>query len=144
MEEHGFWVDTQARCLRKDLSGLVIPFSIRSISSVTVLDLDLEPLKDGTILLIIDASERYSSYAQCFSTEQAASLPEHKSWDHKITQQDPNVRNHDSLPLGCRTLAEWHRNTGGPLGAPGVLQDSLGSGPLVLASGLSKIVPDES
>jgi len=28
LEEHGFWVDTQARCPRKYLSGLVIPCSI--------------------------------------------------------------------------------------------------------------------
>ena len=38
-----------------------------------------ELLEDGEILLIIDISERYSCYAQCFSTEQAARLPEHKS-----------------------------------------------------------------
>jgi len=60
LEEHGFWVDTQGRCLRKDLSGLVIPCSIRRIPSVSVLNLDLEPVEDGEILLIIDASERYS------------------------------------------------------------------------------------
>jgi len=29
LEEHRFWVDRQARCLRKDLSALVIPCSIR-------------------------------------------------------------------------------------------------------------------
>jgi len=29
LDEYGFWVDTQARCLRKDLSGLVIHCSIR-------------------------------------------------------------------------------------------------------------------
>jgi len=57
LEEQGFWVDTQARCLWKDLSGLVFPCSIRSIPSVSVLDIDLEPLEDGEILLIIDASE---------------------------------------------------------------------------------------
>jgi len=44
--------------------------------------------------------------------------------------------------LGRRTLAEWRRNAGGALGAPGVLQESLASGRLVLALGLSKIVPD--
>jgi len=56
LAEHGFWVHTQARCLRKDLSGLVIPCSIRWIPSFTVLNLDLERLEDGEILLIIDAS----------------------------------------------------------------------------------------
>jgi len=85
-------VDTQARCLRKDLSGLVIPCSVRWIPSVSVLNLDLEPLEDGEILLIIDASEQYSHYAQCFSTEQAARLPEHKSWDHEIPLQDPKAK----------------------------------------------------
>ena len=38
-----------------------------------------EPLEDGEILLIIDASERYSHYTKCFSAEQAARLPEYKS-----------------------------------------------------------------
>jgi len=28
LEEQGFWVDIQAWCLRKDLSGLVISYSI--------------------------------------------------------------------------------------------------------------------
>ena len=92
LEEHGFWVDTQARCLGKDLSGLVIPCSIRWIPSVSILGLDLEPLEDGEILLIIDASERYPRCAQCFSTEQAARLPEHKSWDHKIPSKTPKLR----------------------------------------------------
>ena len=42
------------------MSGLVIPCSVRWIPSVTVLDLYLEPLEDGEIVLIIDASEQYS------------------------------------------------------------------------------------
>jgi len=103
LEEHGFWVDTQARCLRKDLSGLIIPCSIRWIPSVSVLDLDLEPLEDGEILLVIDASERYSRYAQCFSTEQAARLPEHKSWDHEIPLQDPKAK----IPAGAIYKTTW-------------------------------------
>ena len=41
-----------------------------------------EPLEDSKILLIIDTSEQYSRYAQCFSAEQAARLLKHKSWDH--------------------------------------------------------------
>jgi len=91
LEEHGFWVDTQARCLRQDISGLVIPCSIRWIPSISILDLNLEPLEDDEILLIIDAGERYSCYAQCFSTEQGARLPEHKSWDHEIPLLDPKA-----------------------------------------------------
>ena len=43
---------------------------------------------------------------------------------------------------GAGTLAEWCRNAGGALGGPGVLQESLASGRLVLALGLSKIVAD--
>ena len=56
-----------------------------------------EPLEDGEILLIIDTSERYSCYAKCFSTEQAARLPEYKSWDHQIPLQDPNAK----IPTGA-------------------------------------------
>ena len=55
-----------------------------------------EPLQDGERLLIIDASERYSRYAQCFSAEQAARLPEHKTWDHEIPFNDPNAK----APMG--------------------------------------------
>ena len=72
-------VDMQERYLRNALSGLVIPCSVRRIPSVTVLDLDLEPLEDGEIVLIIDASERYTRDPTCFSSQQAARLPEHKS-----------------------------------------------------------------
>jgi len=36
LEEHGFWVDTPARYLRKDLSGLRIPCSVRWIPSFSV------------------------------------------------------------------------------------------------------------
>jgi len=81
LEEHGFWVDTEARCQRMDLSDLVIPCSIRWIPSVSILDLDLKEEEDSEILLIIDTSERHSRYVQCFLIEQAARLPEHKSWD---------------------------------------------------------------
>jgi len=56
------------------------------------LDLDFEPLEDDELLLIIDASERYCHYAQCFSTEQAARLCEHKSWNHEIPLQDPKAK----------------------------------------------------
>ena len=38
-----------------------------------------EPLQDGGILQIIDATKRYTYYTECFSAEQAARLPEHKS-----------------------------------------------------------------
>ena len=80
--EYGFSVDNPDRCLRNVNNGQVIPCSVRWIPSVLLLDLEEEPLEDGEVLLIIDASERYHRYAQCFSAEQAARLPEHKSWDH--------------------------------------------------------------
>ena len=75
---NGFLVDTQERCLRNAISGLGIPCSVRWIPSVTVLDSSLEPLEDGEIVLIFAASERYSRYATCYSSEQAARLHEHK------------------------------------------------------------------
>ena len=92
LTENGFLVDTQERCLRNAISGLVIPSSVRWIPSVTVIDLDLEPLEDGEIVLLIDASERYSRYATCCSTQQAARLPQHKSWNHEIPLQDPHAK----------------------------------------------------
>ena len=54
---NGFFVATHEGYLRNRISGLVIPCSVRCIPSVTILDLDLEPLEDGEIVLIIDASE---------------------------------------------------------------------------------------
>ena len=42
------------------MSGLVITCSVRWIPSVTILDLDRKPPENGEIVLIIDASERYS------------------------------------------------------------------------------------
>ena len=58
LTENGFLVVTQEGSLRNAFSGLVIPCSVRWIPTFTVLDLDLEPLEDGAIVLIIDASER--------------------------------------------------------------------------------------
>ena len=62
-----------------------------------------EPLEDGEILLIIDASERYCRYAQCFSAKQAAKVPEHKSWDHQIPLQDQNAK----TPTGAIYKTSW-------------------------------------
>ena len=73
--ENAFSVDTRDRCLRNINTGQVIPCSVRWIPDVLVME--VEPLEDGEILLIINAREQYSRYAQCFSTEQAARLPEH-------------------------------------------------------------------
>ena len=80
LTENGFSVDTQDSCLRNVNNGQVIPCAIRWIPEV--LRMEEEPLEDSEILLIIDASERYSRYVQCFSTEQVARLHEHMSWNH--------------------------------------------------------------
>ena len=63
LTENGFLMDTQDRCLRNVNTGQVIPCSVRWIPEVLIME--EEPLEDGEILLIIDASERYSRYAQC-------------------------------------------------------------------------------
>ena len=102
LTEKGFSVDTQDRCLRNDNTGQVIACSVRWIPEVLIME--EEPLEEGKILLIIDASERYSRYAQCFSAEQAARLPERKSWDHHIPLHDPNLK----MPsrANCKTNEE--------------------------------------
>ena len=77
LKENVFSVDTQDSCLMNVNTGQVIPCSVRWIPEVLIME--EEPLEDGEILLIIDASERYSHYTKCFSAEQAARLPEYKS-----------------------------------------------------------------
>ena len=73
LTENGFSVDTQDRCLRNVNTGQVIPCSLWW--NPQVLMMEEEPLEDGEILLIIEASEQYSRCAQCFSAEQVARLP---------------------------------------------------------------------
>ena len=97
-------MDTQDRCLRNINTGQVIPFSVRWIPKVLIME--EEPLEDGEILLIIDASEQYSRYAECFSAEQAARLPEHKSLDHQITLQVLNVKK----PTGAIYKTTWEED----------------------------------
>ena len=97
LTENGILVDTQERCSRNTISCLVIHCSVRWILSVTVLDLDLESVEDGEIVLIMDASERYSRYATCFTYQQAARLPEQDSWDHEIPLPDPQIK----IPTGA-------------------------------------------
>jgi len=43
--------------------GLVIPCSVRWIPSVTLIDIDVEPMLDRDVLLILDVRERYNRYA---------------------------------------------------------------------------------
>ena len=68
--------------------------------------MDKETQEDGKILLIIDKSEWYSRYAQCFSAGQAARLPEHRSWDHQIPLQDPNA----TIPAGAIYKTTWEED----------------------------------
>jgi len=104
--ENGFMVDTESRCLRNVNTGMVIKCSVRWIPSVTLLDLDLKPMVDGEVLLIIDVREWYSRYAQVFSGEQAARLPEHKSWDHHIPLINPNAK----IPTGVIYKTTWEED----------------------------------
>ena len=57
-------------------------------------------------MLIIDARERYSCYATCVSSQQAARLPEHKLWDHEIRLQDP----HAKIPTGAVYKTTWEED----------------------------------
>ena len=90
LTENGFSVDTQERCLRNVNHGQVIPCSVRWIPEVLIMK--EEPFEDSEILLIMDARERYYRHADCFSAEQGARPPEHKSWDHLFLLQDPNAK----------------------------------------------------
>ena len=104
LTENGFSVDTQHRCLRNVNTRQVIPCSIRWIPEILMME--KEPLKDDEILLIIDASERYSRYAQYFSAEQAARLLAHLSWDYQIPLQDP----HAKIPTGAIYKTTWEED----------------------------------
>jgi len=106
LTENGFGIDTQDRCQRNTSLGLFLPCSIRWIPSVTVLDMESEPLKDGGVLQIIEASEHYLHYAQYFSIPQAARLPEHKSWDHEIPLQEPQAK----TPIGAIYKITWEED----------------------------------
>ena len=65
-----------------------------------------EPQDNGKILLIIETSEGYFRYAECFSTEKAARLPKHKSWDHWIPLQDLNAK----IPTGAIYKTIWEED----------------------------------
>ena len=49
-------------------------------------------MEEGDILLIFDAANRYSRYAQVFFKKQAARLPKHSQWDHQIPLKDSNAK----------------------------------------------------
>ena len=54
--------------------------------------MDLKPLEDGDIELIIDASELYSHYTTCISSQEAARLPVQKLSDHEIPLQGSQAK----------------------------------------------------
>ena len=54
----------------------------------------------------MDASERYTHYATCFSSQQVARLPEHKPWDHEIPLQDPQAK----IPTGAVYKTTWEQD----------------------------------
>ena len=78
LKENEFVVDPIDRCLRNVSTRLVIPYSVWGIPTVSFINLKEEALEDSKVLLILDVSERYSRYAQVFSTKQADRLPKHK------------------------------------------------------------------
>ena len=84
-------LDTQERGFKNAISDLLIPWSFTWITSVPVLDLYLKPLENGEIVLIIDASKRYSPYATSFESEQVARLPEHTLWDNEVPLLNPHA-----------------------------------------------------
>ena len=53
--KNGFSMHTQDRCQRNVNTGQVIPCSVRWIPKVLIME--EEPLKDGKIVLLIDASK---------------------------------------------------------------------------------------
>ena len=83
-------MDSQDRCLKDVNTDQEISCSVGRIPEVLIMEEKL--LEDCKIMLIINTSERYFRYAECFSAEQAARLPEYKSWDHQIPLEDPNVK----------------------------------------------------
>ena len=74
LAENATLVDSQERRMRKAIPDLVISSSMRWIASVSVLDLYLEPLMDGDIVLLIDTLEGYARYVIWFSSPEAARL----------------------------------------------------------------------
>ena len=68
--------------------------------------MEKEPLEDGKILLIIDASEKFSGCAQYFCTKQPARLREDKFWDYQIPLQEPNA----NMPIGAIYKTTWEED----------------------------------
>ena len=94
LHKNGFSIDVSNSRLFNSTTGVVIPCATRNIPSITLFAIDDEEfeLEEGEILLILDTRERYSRYAAVFSAKQAARLPPHTKWDHKIPLKDPNAR----------------------------------------------------
>ena len=86
LNENGFSVDVPNSRLISS-TGTVIPCAVRHLPSIQLISMDdLEELEleERELLLILDAKDRYSQYAEVFSAEFAARVPKHTKWDHKI------------------------------------------------------------
>ena len=94
--ENAFLVDLQKTYLMHVNNGHLLPYSVKCIISVSIIEAE-KLLEHGEILLIIEASKLYFSYMRCFFTEQSARLPTHKYWDHQIFPQDPKAK----IPTGA-------------------------------------------
>ena len=92
--DNSFLVDMQERCICNTISGFVTANSVRWIPSVAVCNLYYKPLEPGEIVYMIVASERYSRYATCCSSEQTAILPEHKPCHYEILLKDMQEKLH--------------------------------------------------
>ena len=77
LTENRFLVDNQDSSLSNVSTSQVMPCSVTCIPLVLIME--AKPLENGKILQIMDASIRYSHYAQYFSAEQAARFSKHKS-----------------------------------------------------------------
>jgi len=79
LKENRCVVDLMDRCLRNVSTGLLIPCSVLWIPTVSLMNLEEEPLENKEVLQILDTRNHYFRYTQEFSIQQADRLPKHKS-----------------------------------------------------------------
>ena len=103
LKETGFVVDPMDRCLRNVSTTLIIACSVRWINTLSLLNLKVERLEEGEVLLILAASKEYCRYVQAFYAQQAATLPEDRSCDHKISLQNRKTK----IPPGVIYKTTW-------------------------------------
>ena len=106
LKEQGLVVNIPDRCLENRSLHYTIPCSVHYLPTVLTMNLEEDPIEEGDILMMIDATERYHKYATVFSSEQASRLPERKSWDHEIRLRDPNSK----IPSGAIYKTTWEED----------------------------------